>query len=176
MLQYNRFFESSSLVFLDRNLNCQKKHISKYKRAIGKVEIAKFAEQGVIKKMSRCVLIVDDEEDVRTIAKLGLEMSTDWIIITVSSGQEALKAAISYQPDIILLDLMMPEWDGRITLKKLKENPTTQEIPVILMTAKTNSTDRNNFNNLDVVGIITKPFRPLKLEEKIVEVLKKKVT
>jgi CheY-like chemotaxis protein len=121
--------------------------------------------------MSKCVLIVDDEEDVRTIVKMGLEMVTNWTVITASSGQEALNIAISHQPDIILLDLMMPDWDGRFTLEQLKKNLTTQAIPVILMTAKTQSSDLANFENLDVAAIFTKPFRPLKLSEQITEIL-----
>lgn len=123
--------------------------------------------------MSKCVLLVDDEEDVRAIAQLGLEMGAGWTVIAVDSGAEALAKAAECQPDVILLDLMMPDMDGRTTLKQLKANPTTQQIPVILMTAKVQSSLDESFSDLDVAAILTKPFRPLQLPEMITQALSK---
>lgn len=117
--------------------------------------------------MSKCVLIVDDEEDVRAIAQLGLEIGAGWKVLTASSGQEALVIAETNQPDVILLDLMMPDMDGRATLQQLKANPATQQIPVILVTAKIQPSDQENFAQLDVAAVFAKPFRPLKLAEQI---------
>ncbi|MFW9261395.1 response regulator [Nostoc sp. CALU 546] len=121
--------------------------------------------------MSKNVLIVDDEEDVRAIAKLGLEMGAGWNVLTASSGQEALNVALNHKLDVILLDMMMPDMDGRATLQQLKANPATKEIPVILLTAKFQQSDRESFTDLDVAAIFAKPFRPLKLAEQISEVL-----
>ncbi|MEH1867998.1 MAG: response regulator [Nostoc sp.] len=121
--------------------------------------------------MNRNILIVDDEEDVRAIAKLGLEMAAGWNVLTASSGQEALKVAATHKPDVILLDMMMPDMDGRATLQQLKANPATKKIPVILLTAKLQQSDRESFADLDVAAIFAKPFRPLKLAEQISEVL-----
>ncbi|MBE8997149.1 MULTISPECIES: response regulator [unclassified Nostoc] len=121
--------------------------------------------------MNRNILIVDDEEDVRAIAKLGLEMAAGWNVLTASSGQEALKVAATYKPDVILLDMMMPDMDGRATLQQLKANPATKKIPVILLTAKLQQSDRESFTDMDVAAIFAKPFRPLKLAEQINEVL-----
>jgi CheY-like chemotaxis protein len=123
--------------------------------------------------MSKCVLIVDDEEDVRAIAKLGLEMAANWTVLTASSGQEGLNVAAQNRPDVILLDLMMPEWDGCYTLKQLKENPHTQSIPVILLTAKVQSPLQESLANLEVAAVFTKPFRPLQLPQQIEQVLAK---
>ncbi len=117
--------------------------------------------------MSKCVLIVDDEEDVRAIAQMGLEMGGGWTVLTASSGQEALVIAEANQPDVILLDLMMPDMDGRATLQQLKANPATKEIPVILVTAKIQPSDQESFAQLDVAAIVAKPFRPLTLAEQI---------
>ncbi|WP_392481986.1 response regulator [Nostoc sp. C110] len=117
------------------------------------------------------ILIVDDEEDVRAIAKLGLEMAAGWNVLTASSGQEALKVAATHKPDVILLDMMMPDMDGRATLQQLKANPATKKIPVILLTAKLQQSDRESFTDMDVAAIFAKPFRPLKLAEQINEVL-----
>ena len=117
--------------------------------------------------MSKCVLIVDDEDDVRAIAKLGLEMGGGWTVLTASSGQEALRIAEEQQPDVILLDMMMPDMDGRMTLKCLKAHSTTQQIPVILVTAKVNSSSQGTFDDMDVAAVMAKPFRPLQLAEQI---------
>ena len=122
--------------------------------------------------MSKSILIIDDEEDVKEIAQMGLEMAADWQVTTASSGQEGLSLAESHQPEVILLDLMMPGWDGKETLKQLKANPHTAHIPVILMTAKTQSAIASELIELNLAGIITKPFRPLQLPEQIANILK----
>ena len=121
--------------------------------------------------MSKSILIIDDEEDVRDITQMGLEMAADWRVITASTGKEGLKLAQSGQPDVILLDLMMPEWDGKETLKQLKANQNTAHIPVILMTAKTQSAIASELAELDLAGVITKPFRPLELPAQIIQIL-----
>lgn len=121
--------------------------------------------------MSKFILIIDDEEDVKEIAQMGLEMATNWNVITASSGKEGLRLAKSSQPEIILLDLMMPEWDGKETLRQLKANQTTATIPVILMTAKTQSAIASELAELDLAGVITKPFRPLELPGQIAQIL-----
>lgn len=121
--------------------------------------------------MSKVILIIDDEEDVREIAQLGLEMAANWQVIGASSGKEGLELALSSQPEVILLDLMMPEWDGKESLKQLKANHNTASIPVIMMTAKTQSAIASELGKLDLAGIITKPFRPLQLPEQINEIL-----
>ena len=123
--------------------------------------------------MSKSILIIDDEEDLRAIAQMGLEMAANWKVITADSGKEGLSKAIASQPEIILLDLMMPDWDGKETLKQLKNNQYTANIPVILMTAKTKEAISTDLANLDLAGVITKPFRPLELPEQIDKILNK---
>ena len=126
---------------------------------------------GQINHMSKSILIIDDEEDVKEIAQMGLEMTADWSVVTASSGTEGLILAETSQPDVILLDLMMPGWDGKETLKQLKANQNTANIPVILMTAKTQLAIALELRELDLVGVITKPFRPLQLPEQISQIL-----
>ncbi|BAY73906.1 response regulator receiver protein [Nostoc linckia NIES-25] len=121
--------------------------------------------------MNRSILIVDDEEDVQAIAKLGLEMGAGWNVLTACSGREALNVAANFKLDVILLDMMMPDMDGRATLQRLKANPVTQSIPVILLTAKVQDSDRDSFTGLDVAAVFAKPFRPLKLAGQISEAL-----
>lgn len=121
--------------------------------------------------MSKTILIVDDEEDVRAIAQLGLEMSVGWTVLTASSGTEGIAIAATSQPDLILLDLMMPDLDGRATLQLLKNNPQTRHIPVILVTAKEQETLPESLLNSDILAIVNKPFRPLQLAEQITQAL-----
>lgn len=121
--------------------------------------------------MSKCVLIVDDEEDIRVIAQMGLEMGAGWHVLTASSGKEALSMAAMHQPDVILLDMMMPDMDGRATLQQLKANSATRRIPVILVTAKVQSSAQESFAGLDVAAVFSKPFRPLTLAEQVVKAL-----
>ncbi len=121
--------------------------------------------------MSKSILIIDDEEDIKAIAQMGLEMAANWKVITAASGKEGLSKAIALQPEVILLDLMMPDWDGKETLKQLKKNQNTANIPVILMTAGSKAAIAPDLANLELAGIITKPFRPLQLPEQIDEIL-----
>ena len=128
--------------------------------------------------MSKSILIIDDESDVKDIAQMGLEMAADWNVITASTGKEGLELARERLPEVILLDLMMPEWDGKETLKQLKADRNTATIPVILMTAKTQSAIAklvediaSELTELDLAGVITKPFRPLELPEQIIQIL-----
>lgn len=121
--------------------------------------------------MNKCVLIVDDEEDVLSVTSMGLEMSAGWKVLTATSGKEAIALATEHQPDIILLDWMMPEMDGRATFHALRANATTSTIPIILVTAKAQSPDGDTFAGVDVAAIFTKPLRPLKLADQINRVL-----
>ncbi|MBD1821206.1 response regulator [Cyanobacteria bacterium FACHB-DQ100] len=121
--------------------------------------------------MHKQILIVDDEEDVRAIATLGLQMGAGWEVLTASSGAQGIAIAAQHHPDAILLDLMMPNMDGRATLQHLKQQPETQSIPVILMTAKVQASEQHNLYDLDVAAIFTKPFRPLTLAQQIIDAL-----
>lgn len=119
----------------------------------------------------KSVLIVDDEEDVLSVTRMGLEMSGGWQVWTATSGPVAIAIATEQQPDVILLDWMMPEMDGRATLQALRSDPATCKIPVILVTAKAQSPDGDTFAGVEVAAIFAKPLRPLKLAEQIRQVL-----
>lgn len=117
------------------------------------------------------ILIVDDEYDIRAVAELALKTVAGWQVLTASSGSEGLEFATSEHPDVILLDVMMPDMDGIATLQALQANPATESIPVILMTAKTQAADQRRFAELGVAGIITKPFKAMNLSAQIAATL-----
>ena len=117
------------------------------------------------------ILVVDDEESIQKVVRLSLKMEASWDTITASSGQEGIRQAEIHQPDAILLDVMMPEIDGIATFEALNRNPKTQAIPVILLTAKTRTSEKRLFQNLGVAGVITKPFNPLTLASQMAKLL-----
>ena len=121
--------------------------------------------------MSRRILIIDDEEDIRQVAALSLETGAGWEVMMANSGAQGLVRAADYQPDAILLDVMMPGMDGPSTFRELRKNPATSKIPVLLLTAKVQSTDQRRFADLGVEAVLFKPFDPLTLATQISSVL-----
>lgn len=109
------------------------------------------------------VLVIDDEDHIREVAQLSLEMVAGWQVFTASSGQEGIIQAESIQPDLILLDMMMPEMDGKAAFENLQANVLTKHIPVIILTAKVQAADQRRFVELGVTGVISKPFDPMNL-------------
>lgn len=118
------------------------------------------------------ILVVDDEEHIREIAAVSLELTENWNILTAGSGAEALRIAPLLKPDAILLDVMMPEMDGPSTLRALQSDPATSGIPVIFLTAKVQAADRRRFAELGVRSMITKPFDPLRLAADVAAALR----
>ncbi|HWB71767.1 MAG TPA: response regulator [Egibacteraceae bacterium] len=117
------------------------------------------------------ILLVDDEEDIRQVVKLSLQLVGGWDVVTAGSGSEGVAAALARLPDVILLDVMMPDLDGPATLRRLQSQPATRDIPVILLTAKAQAADRRRFAELGVAGVITKPFDPMELPGQVAETL-----
>ncbi|HEY7769369.1 response regulator [Longimicrobium sp.] len=121
--------------------------------------------------MSHTLLLVDDEDDIREVAQLSLAMTAGWEVHTASSGARALAAARALKPEAILMDVMMPDMDGPTTVRHLKADPETAGIPVILLTAKVQASDRAAFEDLGVVGVLAKPFDPMALADEVAAVL-----
>jgi CheY-like chemotaxis protein len=113
--------------------------------------------------MIRKVLLVDDEADIRKIASLALSRLGGWEVLQASSGREALGVAAAERPDVILLDVMMPEMDGPATLEALRAAPATSGIPVVFLTAKIQAPERERIATLGAAGIIAKPFDVMRL-------------
>lgn len=117
------------------------------------------------------ILVVDNEEYIQEVTKVCLETVADWEVLTAGSGQEGITKAEAYQPDAILLDVMMPDMDGFTTFEKLQANPVTQAIPVILLTAKIQAADRRRYAQKGMTAAIAKPFNPLELAGQIATAL-----
>jgi len=117
------------------------------------------------------ILIVDDEERIREVVRACLEDLGGWEAITAESGREGLLDAEANFLDVILLDVSMPDMDGFHFFKKLQENPVTQTIPVILLTAKVLPNDRALFARMGVAGVITKPFNPVTICAQVAEIM-----
>lgn len=117
------------------------------------------------------VLVVDDDDSIREVATLALELVGGWKVSSAGSGQEALDVAREAQPDAVLLDVMMPGMDGLATLAHLREDPATAAIPVILMTAKAATGEEPEWQGLDIAGVIAKPFDPMSLTTRVRELL-----
>lgn len=111
------------------------------------------------------ILYVDDEDDIREIAVMALEMDSGISVKSCVSGSEALATVLQWLPDLILLDVMMPGMDGPETLARLRQNPVTAEIPVVFITARSQSEDIERFMGLGATGVISKPFDPMTLAE-----------
>lgn len=117
------------------------------------------------------ILVVDDEDDIREVAQLSLEMVGGWEVLAARSGSEALSLAEVERPDAILLDVMMPDMDGPTTFRNLQTRDATRGIPVVLLTAKVQSAERRQFADLGVAAVIAKPFDPMSLSDQIAAVL-----
>lgn len=113
------------------------------------------------------VLIVDDEDDIRTIGAISLEQVGGLSVVMAASGEDGLAAARAEQPDLILLDMMMPGLDGLGTLAELRADPDTSGIPVIFMTAKAQSADIPRYIEAGAIGVIPKPFDPMRLPDAV---------
>jgi CheY-like chemotaxis protein len=117
------------------------------------------------------VLVIDDEDDIREVAQVSLELMAGVEVLVAHSSAEGLLKAEAEQPDAILLDVMMPEMDGLAVFRLLQANPITQKIPVILLTARVQASDQRRFADLGVKAVITKPFRPTLLASQLLSIL-----
>jgi two-component system, OmpR family, response regulator len=109
------------------------------------------------------VLLVDDEPDIRRIAHISLQRVGKLAVVLATSGLQALELAAAERPDVVLLDVMMPELDGPSTFQRLRSDPATARIPVIFMTAKAQKHEVEGFLALGAAGVIPKPFDPMTL-------------
>lgn len=119
------------------------------------------------------ILYAEDEPDVQTVVEITIQSMSNYDIKACSNGKKLLDCVEEYNPDLILLDVMMPEMDGPTTFEHLLSNEKTKDIPVIFMTAKAQTHEVETFKKSGAIGIITKPFDPLLLCSEIEQIWEK---
>lgn len=107
------------------------------------------------------ILLVDDDLAISKVAAVCLQKVGKWEVVLAASGKEALKLAETFDPDLIVLDVLMPEMDGFEVLSRLKEIEATQNIPVIFMTSLAQARDLSKCMSWGAKGVIPKPFNPM---------------
>lgn len=120
-------------------------------------------------KLTR-ILYVEDEPDIQMVARLALEALGGYVVDICNSGDEALQRAPGFQPQLFLLDVMMPGMDGPSTLKMLRALPQFANTPVIFMTAKVQPGEVAGYKELGAVDVIPKPFDPMILASKVQDI------
>jgi len=114
-------------------------------------------------KVLNNILYAEDEDDIRAIAQIALEDIGGFTVRYCVNGHKALEAAKDFTPDLLLLDVMMPEMDGPTTLRELRKIELLSKIPVIFMTAKIQASEIDEYKSLGAIDVIAKPFDPMTL-------------
>ncbi len=117
------------------------------------------------------VLYIDDEADIRELAQFSLELDAGLEVRTAASGAEALASLDEFRPGVILLDVMMPKMDGPEVLEVLRATPEHAATPVIFVTARAFSEERDRLMALGAAGVITKPFDPISFAQDVRDIL-----
>ena len=113
------------------------------------------------------ILYVEDQPDIRLVAKMALEAVGGFTVIACESGAEALRCAPEARADLLLLDVMMPGMDGPGLLTLLGEMPAPAKTPVIFMTAKVQASEVALYKGLGALEVIAKPFDPMALSDQL---------
>lgn len=113
------------------------------------------------------ITYVEDDPDIRAVAEIALQDVGGFTLNLCASGTEALKNTPEFQPDLILLDVMMPEMDGIQTFEALRQIPELASTPVAFMTAKVQRHEVEKYMQLGAAAVIAKPFDPLLLAEEV---------
>ncbi|WP_417782533.1 response regulator [Terasakiella pusilla] len=124
-------------------------------------------------KQLKKIMYVEDEPDIRDIAKLVLENVGGFEVLVVEGGEKALAEISRFQPDMVLLDAMMPEMDGPTTYGEIRKLDAFKDMPIAFLTAKLMEKDIAGFLDLGAVGVIAKPFDPMTLSEQVNELWQK---
>lgn len=118
----------------------------------------------------KTILYVDDEPDIREVVQMSLSLVEGLDVQTCESGERALQLLPQLNPDLVLLDVMMPGMDGPSTLQKMRTVPGLEKIPVVFMTAKAMPQEVARFRELGAVSVIPKPFDPIQLGKQVIAI------
>jgi len=120
-----------------------------------------------MKKTLSKILYAEDEPDIREVAVLALEMIGGFELRLCQTGREALEAAVDYQPNLLLLDVMMPDMDGPTAFCEIRKLPGMETLPAIFMTAKIQPQEISEYKKMGALDVIAKPFDPMILADLI---------
>lgn len=109
------------------------------------------------------IFYVEDDESIAEVTKIVLQDMGGFEVQHYYSGKEAIEALKTSRPQLILMDVMMPDMDGPTTLEEIKKNPDLKTIPVIFMTAKAQIHEQESYLKMGAIGVIVKPFDPMNL-------------
>ncbi len=109
------------------------------------------------------VLLIEDDPDILKLASMALRFDGRFEVLQATSGKDGLVLAERERPDLVVLDVMMPEMDGYETLQHLKANPATAQIPVVFLSARAHEQEAQRGLDMGAVGYLTKPFDPMQL-------------
>jgi CheY-like chemotaxis protein len=113
-------------------------------------------------------LIIDDDRDLLLLVQKTLEFMAGWEVVTAGSGSAGIALARSAVPDVVVVDVMMPEMDGYEVCRRLKADPATAGVPIVLLTAR-RDLDQRRLTAAGAAGVLLKPFQPDQLARQLRE-------
>lgn len=113
------------------------------------------------------VLHIEDDPSIRTLTRIALESLGGYDVLCCGSGREALEKAVQFSPDLVLMDVMMPDMDGIETMTRLRQHRTLSAVPVVFMTAKVQPAEIAQLHGLGACAVLSKPFDPLSLADRL---------
>lgn len=122
------------------------------------------------------IMYVEDHADIRAIAKLALESVGGFKVKMCASGEQAISEAEAFDPDLLLLDVMMPGMDGSATLKALRSRSLLDGVAVVFITAKVQPKEVENLKSLGADAVIAKPFDPMALSDQLRQIWDEKAS
>jgi two-component system, OmpR family, response regulator len=118
------------------------------------------------------ICYVEDDEDIQRIVRMSLERVGKMTVEVVSDPTLAIDAIVAFNPDMVLLDWMMPKMDGPTLFREMKRRPETSSLPVVFITAKASQRELDELTALGAVGTISKPCSPKDLPEQLRQIWK----
>ncbi len=128
-----------------------------------------FIDKMYMQSLQR-VLVVEDDPDIQAVVRMALELVGGYTVEICSGGQGALQVVETFKPDLILLDVMMPDMDGPTVLEHLRAQPATAPVPIVFMTAKAQAHEVAAYRAMGALDVISKPFDPMKLSEQLANI------
>ncbi len=133
-------------------------------------------ESGVVRQPLKTILHVDDDDDIRIIIRMALETVGSFDVHQFPTGQQAVEAAQDVQPQLLLLDVMMPDMSGEDVWRQVTALPGLEEVPTIFLTAKAEDSFSKELRDKGALAVITKPVDPMMLSTQIEQIWQKSGT